>query len=142
MLTILLPSMPTLLLLPRLSTKPIFVVAMLLLLLLTMMLLIIIPSFVLIFYQVKYNYCCSFYCFYSYLLPSIPFPPLPLFELFVCSSLVTADDDDDDDDYADEYDFTTTPDARCLSFCCIPKSIVVVLTSSIDISNSPSLTVS
>ena len=36
-------------------------------------------------------------------------PPLPLFELFLNSSLVTAVDDEDDDDYANEYDFA--PDA-------------------------------
>ena len=38
------------------------------------------------------------------LLPSISFKPLPLFELFLCSSLVTTANDDDNDDYANEYD--------------------------------------
>ena len=43
------------------------------------------------------------------LLPSTSVPSLPLFESFLCSSLVAAaDDDDDDDDYADKYGSTTT----------------------------------
>ena len=45
------------------------------------------------------------------ILPSTSVPPLPLFELFLCISLVAAADDDDDYAYADEYDFTTTPAA-------------------------------
>ena len=42
------------------------------------------------------------------ILPSTYVPPLPLFEMFLCSSLVTAADDDDDDEYADEYDVAPT----------------------------------
>ena len=41
------------------------------------------------------------------ILPSTSVPPLPLFEMFLCSSLVTAADDDDDDD-DDEYDVAPT----------------------------------
>ena len=48
-----------------------------------------------------------------------------------------ANDDDDDDDYANEYDLAPTT-----QFCCIPKSIFVVSTSYIDVSNSHPLTVS
>jgi len=50
------------------------------------------------------------------------------------------DDDDNDDDYADEYDFTNN--TRCLSFCCIPKSIFVLSAGTINGSNSNILTVS
>ena len=82
------------------------------------------------------------------LLPSISVPTLPLFELFLCSSHVVAasptaaDDDDDnydDDDYVNEYNECCN---RCHSVCWIPKSIVVVSTSSIDVSYSPLLTAS
>jgi len=57
------------------------------------------------------------------------------------SSLVTAADDDDviiND--VDEYDFTNN--IRCLILYWIPKSIVVVPTSSIDVPNSTLLTAS
>ena len=43
-----------------------------------------------------------------------------------------------DDDYDDEYDDAP----RCLSFCCILNSIFTVSSSSMDVSNSPPLTVS
>ena len=73
------------------------------------------------------------------LLPSTSFPPLPRFELFLCSSLVAAtNDDDDDDDYANEYHICYPP----LSFCCIPKSIIDESAISIDVSNSPVSTTS
>ena len=76
------------------------------------------------------------------LLPSTSVPPLPLFELFLCSSLVAtaADDDDDVVDFEDQYDFIDK--TRCVSFCCIPKSIFALSAGTIDVSNSNILTVS
>ena len=56
----------------------------------------------------------------------------------VGAGAATAADDDDDYDYDDEYDDAP----RCLSFCCILKSIFTVSISSMDVSNSPPLTVS
>ena len=66
-----------------------------------------------------------------HLLPSTSVPPMPPFELFFCSSLVTADDDDDDVVDCDIISMNIIIGIRCLSFSCIPKSIFVVSTNSI-----------
>ena len=71
------------------------------------------------------------------LFPSTSFLPLPLFKLFLCSSLVVAAADDDDD-YTDEYHICHP----LLSFCCIPKSIIDKSVISKDVSNSPISTAS
>ena len=54
------------------------------------------------------------------------------------TATATAANDDDDDDYADEY-HSCRP---LLSFCCTTKSIFAISASSIDVLNSPLLTVS
>jgi len=68
------------------------------------------------------------------LLPSISVPPLPQFQLFLCSSLIVAADDDDDD-YAGDYApavslFVTTANGSGIpssSFYIRPAAVVVVV---------------